>query len=426
MTTQRTLASSLWFLLTGFLLLGFRVYGQDPRALYESAELAFQKGNYASALSSLRQLEGALGRKNPRVQALKTKVLDSDGKILDAKLAVEELLRLANPSTRSSEGFPDIGPLKDKIDRALADLERRWPLEIQNRRMEEADRLIQEQEARQERKLQAKRAAASQFEIREWQGAAQENIADGYKAFVERYPNSSHIREARSRAETASFREAEEENTAEAYRQFLEEYPKSLFSLKAQDRFEELLYAEVERERTPEALARYLEVFPRGRYTSALRQRLVLLQEDSMYSAAVNEARGLYRYYAFKRYLRTYPRGKYADAAYREAGTGTIKTPPALSEPAWLDHYERGVQAMEAERYDEAAGRFLLAIEERERDAQTVMLSDGRRIDYFPHRELGIALMHLGIADFAREELNTSISYIWTLRAQEALERLGK
>ncbi len=416
-----------WMIIAALFLLTSTLYAQDPRQLYEAAELAFQKGNYASALSFLHQLEGALGRKNPRVQALKTKVLDSDGKILDAKLAVEELLRLANSSTRSSEGFPDIYPLKEKIDRALADLERRWPLEIQDRRMGEADRLIQEQAMNRERKLQAKRAAAAQFEVREWQGVAQENMADGYKSFAERYPNSSHIREARSRAETASFREAEEDNTAEVYRRFLEEYPKSLFSLKAQDRYEELLFAEVEQEKTSEAIARYLVAFPRGRHAATLRQRLILLQEDDVYSAAGRESRGpAFRYYAFKRYLRAYPRGKYVDAASRETGIGAIEPPPALSEPKWLDHYERGLQAMNAERYEEAVGRFLRAIGERERDMQTVMLSDGRRIDYFPHRELGIALSHLGINDFAREELDVSISYIWTLRAQEALGRLGK
>lgn len=409
------------------LVLVLPLYAQDPRQLYEAAELAFQKGNYESALASLRQLESALGKKTPRAQALKTKVLDSHGKILDAKLAIEEFLRMANSSTRSSEGFPDINPLKSKIDRALSDLERRWPVEIQNRRMEEAERLIREQEMGQERKLQAKRAAAAQFEVREWQGATQENMADGYKSFAERYPNSSHIREARSRAETASFREAEEEGTAEAYRQFLEEYPKSLFALKAQDRYEELLFAAVEQEKTPEAVARYLAAFPRGRHAATLRQRLTLLQEDDVYNAALQESRGpVFRYYAFKRYLRTYPRGKYVDAASRETGIGSVEPPPALSEPKWLDHYERGLQAMSAERYEEAVARFLRAIGERERDMQTVMLPDGRRIDYFPHRELGIALSYLGINDFAREELDISISYIWTLRAQEALARLGK
>lgn len=417
---------SLMMSVVGFALT-LSLHAQDPRRLYESAELAFQKGNYESALASLRQLESVLGKKTPRAQALKTKVLDSHGNILDAKLAIEEFLRMANTSTRSSEGFPDIGPLKTKIDRALSDLERRWPMEIQNRRMEEAERLIREQDRERERKLQAKRAAAAQFEVREWQGVTQENMADGYRSFAERYPNSSHIREARSRAETASFREAEEENTAESYRLFLKEYPKSLFALKAQDRYEELLFAEVEQEKSPEAVARYLAAFPRGRHAAPLRQRLLLLQEDDIYTTAVQESRGpVFRYYAFKRYLRTYPRGKYVDAATRETAPGSIEPPPALGEPKWLDHYERGLQAMNAERYEEAVARFLRAIGERERDMQTLMLPDGRRIDYFPHRELGIALSHLGINDFAREELDISISYIWTLQAQEALGRLGK
>ncbi|HXG38411.1 MAG TPA: hypothetical protein VNL36_06550 [Bacteroidota bacterium] len=413
--------------LTLCVIAGQPVLAQDVRRLYESAELEFQKGNYASALSYLQQLETSIGTKTPRVQALKTKVLDSDGKLLEAKLAMEEFLRLANAATRSSEGYGDIHALKAKIDRGLQELERRWPQEIQRHRMEEADAIIREQEVERERKLQALQAAAAQFEVREWQAISQENMADGYRSFVERYPNSSRMKEARARAEAASFREAEQANTSSAYREFLEEFPASIFALKAKDRHEEQLYLEVIQQQTPEAYASYLEAFPRGRYAHVIRQRMAATSEDDVYAAATKQApRSLQRFYAFKRYLRSYPRGKYVDEAARETGHDAVEAPPAIGEPVWLDQYEQGVRAMEAARYEEAAARFLKAIEARDRDTQNILLSDGRRVDYFPHRELGICLLELGIRDFAEEELRLSISNIWTLRAQQALDGLKR
>lgn len=403
------------------------VLAQDVRRLYEAAELEFQKGNYTSALSFLQQLEASIGTKTPRVQALKTKVLDSDGKLLEAKLALEEFLRLANAATRSSEGYSDIHTLKAKIDRGLKELERRWPQEIQRLRMDEADAIVREQEAERERKLRVLQAAAAQFEVREWQAISQENTADGYRSFLERYPNSSRMKEARARAEAASFREAEQAKTSSAFREFLEEFPTSIFALKAKDRYEEQLYVEVIQQQTAEAYASYLEAFPRGRYAHAIRQRMSAASEDDVYAAATKQApRSLQRYYAFKRYLRSYPRGKYVDEASRETGRDAVEAPPAIGEPMWLDQYEQGVRAMEAARYEEAAVRFLKAIEARDRDTQNILLSDGRRVDYFPHRELGICLIQLDIRDFAEEELQLSISSIWTLRAQQALDGLKK
>jgi outer membrane protein assembly factor BamD (BamD/ComL family) len=420
-----------------FLLLNFgltlwcvgsqNVLAQDVRRLYEAAELEFQKGNYASALSYLQQIETSIGAKTPRVHALKTKVLDSDGKLLEAKLTMEEFLRLANTATRSSEGYSDIPALKAKIDRGLQELERRWPQEIQRLRMDEAESIIREQEAQREQKLRARQAVGAEFESREWQALSQENTADGYRSFAERYPNSSRIKEARARAEAATFREAEQANTSTAYREFLVEFPTSIFAMKARDRYEEQLYLEVMQLQTAEAFASYLDAFPRGRYAHVIRQRMSSASEEDVYAAAARETpRSIRRYYAFKRYLRSYPRGKYVDIASRETGIGAVEAPPALTEPAWLEQYEHGIRAMEAARYEEAAAHFLKAIEARDRDSQNVMLSDGRRVDYFPHRELGICLAQLRITDFAEEELHTSIGSVWTLRAQQALDGLRK
>ncbi|HEX9829848.1 MAG TPA: hypothetical protein VGB10_06515, partial [Bacteroidota bacterium] len=237
--------------------------------------------------------------------------------------------------------------------------------------------------------------------------------------------HSSKIKEARSRAEAASFREATADNSASAFREFLAEYPQSVFTLKAKDRYESLLYAKAVQENSAEAAAEYLKEFPNGRYAPVMKQRTSSANEDELYTAAVNESRSpVYRYYAYRRYVRAYPKGKYDEIVRRDLAAQKLEATRPFGETSWLDNFDRGVQAMEAGRNEEAAARFLRAIEQREQDSENILLTDGRRVNYLPHRELGICLIELGVTDFAKVELQLSISYIWTLRTQEALNRL--
>jgi tetratricopeptide (TPR) repeat protein len=92
--------------------------------------------------------------------------------------------------------------------------------------------------------------------------------------------------------------------------------------------------------------------------------------------------------------------------------------------PAWLTHYQRGERQLSQGQHQEAALSFLKAIRIKDRDNERERLSGTRVIAYFPRRELGIALMHLGIADFAEEELRISLSQNPSDRARNALQSL--
>lgn len=93
---------------------------------------------------------------------------------------------------------------------------------------------------------------------------------------------------------------------------------------------------------------------------------------------------------------------------------------------AWLSHYQRGERLAKKGDYQQAAIQFLRAIEEKGNDNERERLTGTRTIPYFPRRELGICLFHLGIQDFAEEELKASIKQNPSDRAQTYLQRLKK
>lgn len=98
---------------------------------------------------------------------------------------------------------------------------------------------------------------------------------------------------------------------------------------------------------------------------------------------------------------------------------------PLVAAPKWLDLYKEGLDLMEEKRYQDAALKFLRALEEKDRDNEKERLSGMRTVEYFPHRELGICLYHLGISDFAKEELRISLNQSWSRRAENYLGGLG-
>jgi hypothetical protein len=74
----------------------------------------------------------------------------------------------------------------------------------------------------------------------------------------------------------------------------------------------------------------------------------------------------------------------------------------------------------------EAALEFLRAIRIKDRDNDRERLSGMRTVEYFPHRELGIALLELGIHDYARRELTLSLEQKASDRARQALGRVPR
>ncbi len=92
----------------------------------------------------------------------------------------------------------------------------------------------------------------------------------------------------------------------------------------------------------------------------------------------------------------------------------------------WWNYYERGMSYAEGEYWDEAGSDFLKAIRQREDDQRRARTYGMHFIDYFPHRELGIAL--LGRGDFAGavRELENSLSTEESAKAKFYLNRARK
>ena len=76
----------------------------------------------------------------------------------------------------------------------------------------------------------------------------------------------------------------------------------------------------------------------------------------------------------------------------------------------WWNYYERGMSYSEGEYWDEAGSDFLEAIRQREDDQRRARTYGMHFIDYFPHRELGIALFGRGDFAGAVKELEVSLS----------------
>ncbi len=84
----------------------------------------------------------------------------------------------------------------------------------------------------------------------------------------------------------------------------------------------------------------------------------------------------------------------------------------------WYNYYERGQSYLAGGYYAEAIEDFRAALALRDRDQRRARTYGLHFIDYFPWRELGIALFHQGDLDGAVEALQTSLGHVDSGRAE--------
>jgi len=90
----------------------------------------------------------------------------------------------------------------------------------------------------------------------------------------------------------------------------------------------------------------------------------------------------------------------------------------------WFQTYDQGLKALEAKDYEKAAGLFREALVGNGTDKHKMRTYGLHFIEYYPHRELGIALYNLGQTDEARKELETSLHQEPSDRAREYMEKI--
>jgi len=92
---------------------------------------------------------------------------------------------------------------------------------------------------------------------------------------------------------------------------------------------------------------------------------------------------------------------------------------------SWFDYYERALSFADCEMWQESEQDLKKALNKRSVDKRRVY-SLGMHLvsDYFPHRELGIALYNQKKYSAAKVELNTSLLQFPTSKAEEYLKRI--
>jgi len=90
----------------------------------------------------------------------------------------------------------------------------------------------------------------------------------------------------------------------------------------------------------------------------------------------------------------------------------------------WFQVYDDGLKALEAQDYERAASLFREALAGNNTDKQKMRTYGLHFIEYYPHRELGIALYYLGKTDEAKMELQMSLSQEPSARAREYMDKI--
>ncbi|MBI5473513.1 MAG: hypothetical protein HY961_14310 [Ignavibacteriae bacterium] len=95
-----------------------------------------------------------------------------------------------------------------------------------------------------------------------------------------------------------------------------------------------------------------------------------------------------------------------------------------FAQAKFYNYYSNGLDYMKAGDWLRAIEEFKSAASLEFEDTDMRRTYGTRFIDYFPHREMGIAHYNLGEFEIARKELELSLAYVSSSRAEEYLERV--
>jgi len=113
------------------------------------------------------------------------------------------------------------------------------------------------------------------------------------------------------------------------------------------------------------------------------------------------------------------------DPKYAKDGVqyGVVK---GLFRERWWNFYERGISFSDGGFWHEAVADFTAALKQRDVDQRRARTYGMHFIDYFPHRDLGVAYYHLGRYEEAQRELEQSLSQTESGKAKHYLNLVRK
>ncbi|MEI6126186.1 MAG: hypothetical protein WCQ99_06475, partial [Pseudomonadota bacterium] len=113
------------------------------------------------------------------------------------------------------------------------------------------------------------------------------------------------------------------------------------------------------------------------------------------------------------------------DSKYQKDGKqyGVVK---GLFRERWWNFYERAVSYSEGGFWNEALIDFKEALSQRNADQRRARTYGMHFVDYFPHRDLGVALYNLGRYEEAQKELETSLAQTESGKAKHFLNEVRR
>ncbi len=97
----------------------------------------------------------------------------------------------------------------------------------------------------------------------------------------------------------------------------------------------------------------------------------------------------------------------------------------AMAGEQWFRLYKEGVEAVQNGKYKVAVAKLTAAIKAKDRETKKIRTYGMHFIEYYPHRELGIAYYNLGRKKLAFKHLKRSMRLAPTTRARSYLNKLA-
>lgn len=193
-----------------------------------------------------------------------------------------------------------------------------------------------------------------------WQMAIDENKLDGYKGYLEKYPEGVHASEAAEKLKTlkeearvmelakdeATWINAEQVNTIDEYKKYLGTYPEGRHAQEAKDKLkamgedtlsredkilllakDEALWMRTREKGTIKAYEEYLKQYPEGRHSEYAKKTVESLKDLEVEKKMLEKARDEVSWKvavatntlaAYEEYLKLYPNGIYAAQAKKK------------------------------------------------------------------------------------------------------------
>jgi len=139
--------------------------------------------------------------------------------------------------------------------------------------------------------------------------AKRQNTISSYSVYLGKYPHSEHAEEFRLKKDELTFQDEGFLNNIERLKFWVENNPESTLLDKAKVRIEELMFAQSKHDRSIESLERYLAKYTQGKFAADAKQ---IIEEIKYEQAKHTDTIDSYR-----EYMDEYPNGKYVKDAIK-------------------------------------------------------------------------------------------------------------